>query len=82
MIHSIIQQRHSDTVADIEFSGEQLSLDLQISQLASTVKQLLKSYQEVSSSQPLAATPNQASSTQVERFDKPILPMLLRGEKL
>ncbi len=76
-------ERNSDTVTEeLEFSGEELALDLQISQLAAKVKQLLTSYQEVTSSQQLATTPDRALVTQVQRLDKPTLPTLLRGEKL
>jgi hypothetical protein len=62
---------------ELEFSGEKLALDLQISQLASKFKQLLTSYQEVTSPLQLVTT-----TTQVQRLDKPLLPMLLKGEKL
>lgn len=69
---------YEDLANELEFSGEEVDLDLQISQLASKVKQLLTSYQEVNSSN----TPDLATNLQVERLDKPTLPLLLRGEKL
>ena len=69
--------RNNDFADELEFSGEKLALDLQISQLASKIKQLLSSYQEVNSPLQLVTT-----TTQVQRLDKPLLPLLLRGEKL
>ncbi len=50
---------------ELEFSGEKLALDLQISQLAANVKQLLTSYQELNSSQQLATTTDRALVTQI-----------------
>jgi hypothetical protein len=63
---------------ELEFSGEEVDIDLQISQLAFKVKQLLTSYQNVNSS----TMPDLSTNIQVERLDKPTLPLLLRGEKL
>ncbi|WP_009631936.1 hypothetical protein [Synechocystis sp. PCC 7509] len=70
--------RNNDSKEELEFSGAEVDIDLQISQLAFKVKQLLHSYQQVNSS----PTPDLAISTQIQRLDKPTLPLLLRGEKL
>ncbi len=68
---------------ELEFSGKELTLDLRVGQLASRVNQLLTNYQEVNSSLQLAtSSPDRDSATQVQRLDKPTLPLLLQGEKL
>ncbi len=60
--------RNDDSPEELNFSGKELALDLQISQLAS-IKQLLESYRGVAS-QPLTTTPNQFTSTQVQGLGK------------
>ena len=70
------------SVEEMVFSGKKADLDLQISQLASRVKQLLTSYQDVNTSQQLATTPARATDPQVQGLNKTLLPTLLRGEKL